>query len=512
MTGLIEGIMIKAGITIAKTFVEGVTYAGVAAGGIYCTKRALAQNAFEKTFDQPEKDRYMHMQVVGKSGSGKTSLLKRLVRKDLLKGNNVVWIEIKEQDEAHQILGLVPEEHRHRVIYFSPYENNVGFNVLAIRNYQDEDEFELVVDTIVNAFAEAYSDSWGAQTEMCLEMATRSILHRSCQQKTPYTLDEVYKILSNPDYMEEIYDHLQGDKRVHQSVLDFLNPKIGFAKVPIQSQNSVRTKLRRFLTHPRVRRAICKTKANIDFDKIVRNGILVCDFHKGGSLGKTYSRILASFVASNLQIATFRKSKKACRPTFFYYDEFQDYVTPNFEEALSQFRSFQTGVILSHQYLTQLTPSVRDAIEGCVSSFVHLRAGEKDYKTAASRMEMENEEYMKNMAVLTACARLTKKGKLQKVKVVRIRFVKVDWAQSKRIRKYFEERDLHEQPRHDHPPVDSPLEMGDGSTDGNPALPRDEISQENRPIQLKEIRRQPSRPEPVLRSEDHDLPEVLHLD
>lgn len=431
---MLEPMLIGGMKVMATTVLQGSAIAGGIFGTGYVVHKvvhtSLIRKRFQSILSQTREDRYMHLQVIGKSGSGKTTLLKNLWKRDAEAGYNLVWIEVKEESECDTIMGLIPQERIHEVTYVSPYENDIGFNPLHLKDYDDEMEAFQIVDTVVNAFSEHYSDSWGAQTEMCLAMGTRAVLHLSRIQRKQHTLEDVYKILSDADYMNyTVCDELVLDKEVHFSVIDFCKEKGGYAKVPVTSKNSVQSKLRNFITHPLVRKTLCKIDNDLDFDSIVRDGILVCNLWKGGALGKMYSSMLASFIASNLQIATFRKKKKERKPTFFYYDEFQDYVNKSFEEALSQFRSYKTGVIVSHQYLTQLSKTVQQAIAGCVSSFIHFRAGEDDYLKVARRLQMdgdkrETEKYILEMPTLVCVTRLMKNKKLEKAKVISIPFVR----------------------------------------------------------------------------------------
>lgn len=480
------------GAIAANGLIKGMVTGGLLGGmgiiGCKVVNDHLKRKRFDTVLHQSLKDRFMHLQVVGKSGSGKTTLLKNMWKRDAEAGYNLAWIEVKEEDECHAILGLIPKERMDKVVYVSPYENDVGFNVLHLRDFDSEEEAFLVVDTVVNAFSEHYSDSWGVQTEMCLALGTRAILHMSRILRKQHTLEDVYRLLSSEEYMREVYFKLKDDPKVHFSVVDFCTPKelgqVGYAKVPPTSKNSVQTKLRNFITHPLVRKTVCKLENDVDFDQIVRDGILVCNFWKGGALGKVYATTLASFVASNLQIATFRKKKDERKPTFFYYDEFQDYVNKSFEESLTQFRSYQTGVIMSHQYLTQLSKDVRAAIEGCVSSFIHFRAGNDDCAQVVKRLQLEGqkkdaEKYVLEMPTLVCVTRLMHDGKLQTPQVVSVPFVRgINWDVSREIRnnmtgvKMKVRVGYHEQQRHEDIEQPVMVQENDHSADSGLELPR----------------------------------------
>lgn len=52
-------------------------------------------------------------------------------------------------------------------------------------------------------------------------------------------------------------------------------------------------------------------------------------------------------------IALNRSSQKRRVPTYIYIDEFQNFVTDDLENALTQFRKFKMYLLLAHQYPAQ---------------------------------------------------------------------------------------------------------------------------------------------------------------
>lgn len=67
---------------------------------------------------------------------------------------------------------------------------------------------------------------------------------------------------------------------------------------------------------------------------------------------------------------------------FLYIDEFQNYVTDSIESILSEARKYRLGLIIAHQYLSQLHKSdaltksdvnLKDAIFGNVGSMMSYK-------------------------------------------------------------------------------------------------------------------------------------------
>src|SRR5437868_387642 len=76
-------------------------------------------------------DRRQHLYVVGKTGTGKTTLLRNLILQDIEAGEGVGVID-PHGDLADDLLDHIPRWRTDHVVYFNPadYEYPVGFNLL----------------------------------------------------------------------------------------------------------------------------------------------------------------------------------------------------------------------------------------------------------------------------------------------------------------------------------------------------------------------------------------------
>jgi len=66
------------------------------------------------------------------------------------------------------------------------------------------------------------------------------------------------------------------------------------------------------------------------------------------------------------------------RDFYLYADEFPTFTTSSFAGMLSEMRKYRLGLVLAHQYLSQIDEAVRDAILGNVGSVISFRIGLTD--------------------------------------------------------------------------------------------------------------------------------------
>jgi len=82
-------------------------------------------------FGIKDKDRLGHMYVIGKTGTGKSTLLQSMAISDIERGNGFCVID-PHGDVAENLLNYIPYERIEDVIYFNPQdlEFPIAFNPL----------------------------------------------------------------------------------------------------------------------------------------------------------------------------------------------------------------------------------------------------------------------------------------------------------------------------------------------------------------------------------------------
>src|SRR5262245_40696702 len=84
-----------------------------------------------KPFGIKQRDRHSHMYVVGKTGTGKTTLLETMVRQDIEAGRGLALFD-PHGDLVERVRATVPTEREHDLIYFNVPDvtQSLGFNPL----------------------------------------------------------------------------------------------------------------------------------------------------------------------------------------------------------------------------------------------------------------------------------------------------------------------------------------------------------------------------------------------
>jgi len=99
--------------------------------------------------------RRKHMYVIGKTGTGKTTLLTSAIYQDMVNGKGLAVFD-PHGDMFHELLGLVPEHRKKDVMVFDPSDRQwpIGLNILSpgVKFQDKEDEEEWIASSVIEVF------------------------------------------------------------------------------------------------------------------------------------------------------------------------------------------------------------------------------------------------------------------------------------------------------------------------------------------------------------------------
>ena len=327
----------------------------------------------EEPFILSHDDRHHHLYTIGKSGTGKTTLLQNLILQDIEAGHGVAVID-PHGDLATNIIDCVPRSRIEDVVYFNPadLEYPIGLNLLG---YTPPDERHLVASGIVSVFRGIWPDFWGPRLEYILYAAITALL--DCEN---VSLLSVQRMLSDAHYRAWVIKQIKDPVVKAIWVNEFEGYNVRFmqeAVAPIQN------KVGQLLMSPHLRNILGQVRSKLDARFMMDNGrIFIADLSKG-KLGADKANLLGALILTQFQLAAMSRStvpEDERRDFFLYVDEFQSFASDSFVSMLSEARKYRLCLTLSHQYIEQLRPEIRNAVFGNVGSVVGFRVGNHDAK------------------------------------------------------------------------------------------------------------------------------------
>jgi hypothetical protein len=148
-------------------------------------------------FGLGQTDRRQHLYIIGKTGTGKSSLLRNLIVQDILAGRGVGLID-PHGDLAESILDAIPPHRINDVVYFNPADTDhpIGLNILECPHNSHQ---YLVPSQVISIFRNLWPEFWGPRLEHILYAACASLVACGGQ-----TILGIPRILTDTGYRERI--------------------------------------------------------------------------------------------------------------------------------------------------------------------------------------------------------------------------------------------------------------------------------------------------------------------
>jgi len=329
----------------------------------------------DKTFGIKKHDRCQHMYVIGKTGVGKTALLKNMALQDIEAGRGIGIVD-PHGEFVEEVLDKIPSHRINDVVYFNPAdtEHPVGFNILQV---PDPKYKHLIASDLMGVFTKIWANVWSARMEYILNNCVLALLD------TPgTTLLGILRILVDKDYRQKIIDNVKDPVVRSFWINEYAGWRDQFkneAIAPIQN------KVGQFLSTPLIRNIVGQSKSTINIPEIMNaNKILLVDVAKG-RIGEDNSSLLGAMLITKIQLAAMERVRipeEERKDFYLYVDEFQNFATESFAGILSEARKYRLNLIIAHQYVGQLvtetTTKVRDAVFGNVGTLISFRVGAAD--------------------------------------------------------------------------------------------------------------------------------------
>ncbi len=322
-------------------------------------------------FGLEQADRRHHLYLIGQTGTGKTTLLRNLIVQDIEAGHGVGIID-PHGDLAHDLLNYIPRRRIEDVAFFNPsdLEYPVGFNLL---NSVSADERHLVASGIVSAFKSIWSESWGPRLEYILYATVAALL--DCDN---VSLLGVQRMLGDARYRIWVVKQIKDPVVLGFWVNEFERYDKRFLQEAIAP---IQNKVGQLLMSPHLRNILGQARSRIDARFMMDRGrIFIADLSKG-KLGADKSNLMGALLITQFQLAAMSRadiSENDRRDFFLYVDEFQSFASDSFVSILSEARKYRLCLTLSHQYIDQIRPEIKDAVFGNAGSLISFRVGQRD--------------------------------------------------------------------------------------------------------------------------------------
>lgn len=324
-----------------------------------------------RVFGIRRRDRRFHTYIIGKTGTGKSTLLEFLIGQDVLRGEGVALLD-PHGDLAERVRAQIPESRRPELIWFNVPDRShpLGFNPLE---RVPPDKRVLAASGLLDVFKKQWADSWGPRVEHLLRNALFLLF-----DQPEATLADVPRLLDDQAFRRRAI--LSATNR---HVANFwLKEYEGYpARFRAEAIAPLQNKVGAFLSNPLLSRILTQPKSDFDLREVMDRGrILLVNLAKG-KIGEDTASLLGSLLVSRLGLTALSRAdmpEAERRDFYLYLDEFPTFTTLSLANMLSELRKYRLNLILAHQFLGQLHEQVREAILGNAGTMIAFRLGLTD--------------------------------------------------------------------------------------------------------------------------------------
>jgi hypothetical protein len=358
----------------------------------------------EQPFGLSYSDSFSHLYCLGKTGTGKSTLLRNIMIQRIESGEGAALIDV-HGDLSHELLDYIPPWRTDDVVYCAPADLNYPIAFNPIQSVPQRSR-HVAAAAVVQAFKSIWRESWGPRMEYVLYSCIATLLE--CQNST---LLGVQRLLVDERFREWAIRQVDDpslrafwtrefaswDSRLRAEVVSPIQNKIGQLTIDAVTRNILGQVASKFT--PRF--------------TMDRKRVLIVNLAKG-LIGEDTANLLGALIVSQFQTAAMARADMPEQDRVGFtlvVDEFQNFITDSFAGILAEIRKYKLSLVLANQHLDQLKPEIRSAVFGNVGSMMAFRVGESDATVLSREFGSGfDPRLFSNLANTEVCVKLLEHG------------------------------------------------------------------------------------------------------
>lgn len=309
----------------------------------------------------------MHMYMIGKTGTGKSTCIETMILQDIHHGRGCCLLD-PHGDLVEKVARSIPEARQKDVIYFNFPDAGLKLKYNPFRRVSPEKR-SLVASGILEVFSKLWDSAWGVKLEHILRHAILTLL-----DQPRATIADLSEILLNKEFRRNAIRYIQSE-----SLRKFWHRE--FTEYHKYDLLPVLNKIGGMLAYPVIRRTLIENPEEVSLRKAMDDQKIVLVNLSKGHIGEDAAHILGALFVTSIASAAFSRAdtKEENRVPFHVcMDEFHNFTTLSLVNMFSELRKFKVGLVLAHQYLHQLDESVKKAVLGNTGTIISFRVGADD--------------------------------------------------------------------------------------------------------------------------------------
>src|SRR3989344_2160975 len=321
----------------------------------------------QRVFGIKHEDRFSHIYIIGKTGTGKSTLMETMALQDLEHGNGFALI-----DPHGDLAERLPPARQQDVIYLNAVDPEQPYGYNPLRHVR-EDRIALAASGMMEVFKKMWPEAWGVRMEHILRNVLMALL-----EQPDATMHDILRVFSDKNFRLKVAKSLR-----NKTVRTFLEKEYEKFSFGYRADGTapIQNKVGAFLADPMLNRILTAPEKDLHIRQIMDEGkVLLVNLAKG-RIGEDSSSLLGGLLVTTIGLAAYSRANIPSpqrRDFFVYIDEFQSFTTLAVANMFAELRKYRVGFTVAHQYLYQLEPDGRHAVLGNAGTIISFRIGADD--------------------------------------------------------------------------------------------------------------------------------------
>jgi hypothetical protein len=301
-------------------------------------------------------DRVLGVTIIGKSGTGKSTILENLILSDLAHGTPGMVID-PHGDLAERVISRATPEQAERIVLLEAIRTKpFGLNLLAVREPVDEDDDPVTwaADSVVGAVKRLYgeADEFLPRLERYLDLACRTLI------PSQLTLLQATRLFTDKAFRDRCLARVADPKErdaleAAWRAFDKLRPG-----EQITHTEALVNRLDRLFAPQLIQGIIGCKQTTVPFDRVLNGNSMLLVSLPSETLSPERCDFIAALMLSALADRIFARRVVEKPPRLhLVLDEYQRFATTTTSDLLTQGRKYEVGLTLAHQDLYQIRDS-----------------------------------------------------------------------------------------------------------------------------------------------------------
>lgn len=324
----------------------------------------------------PDIDRLTHVNILGMTGVGKSTLMHHLITQDIARGSGVAVIDPHGKLVRDILQTSIPEAREGDVVVL----DLANLDYPPPLNPMASTRNEAATARIISVLEKIYGRPENApRMANALSSALTTLRH-----EPQATVRDIARLFLDAEYRQALLEKVNDEVALEFWEYEYEGASPG---QQLQIRDPVLYRVRTFYRNADLYPIICHPQG-LDFAQLMEEGKIILL-----SLGMDEERIpesernlMGAIVVSQLQMAAMKR-RDTSPPFYVYIDEVQNFVTTSLDKVFSEARKFKLPLTVANQYLKQLSGETLDAMMGNVGAMIVFQCGLDDARRLAPHLK-----------------------------------------------------------------------------------------------------------------------------